>query len=266
MLFHEGEGLTLTIETKDGILYRGTAETTEDNMNVSMRDAQVVDADGNVKQMDRVFIRGNQIIFVVFPDILSKSPMFDRLRAQSKGEVVALGLGRGRQQAIMAKGRYIGRGRRPLELLSPFYDAVTRKIVEGQLGTGRGAPPPSAGRGMPVPGGAHPPGPPPFLPRGPAMMQQQQQQHGSYAPAAPLRPGYGGPPGMPGRGAPMGAPMGYGGPPRGMPAGAPGMQQGMGGYGGPPQTQGREPPPFGAPQPAAGRGRGVEMTRPAWMK
>lgn len=104
MLFHEGEGLTLTIETKDGVLYRGTAETTEDNMNVSMRDAHVVDAEGNVKQMDRVFIRGNQIMFVVFPDILSKSPMFDRLRAQSKGEVVALGLGRGRQQAIMAKG------------------------------------------------------------------------------------------------------------------------------------------------------------------
>lgn len=136
--------------------------------------------------------------------------------------------------------------------------------MEGQLGSGRGAPAQAAGRGMGGPGGGAPPqGPPPFMPRGPGHMQPQQAP---YAPAASLRPGYGGPPGMPGRGAPMAAPMGYGGPPRGMPMGGMGMQQGMGGHGGPTTLHGRDPPQFSAPQSSAGRGRGVEMTRPAWMK
>lgn len=104
MLFHEGEGLTLTVETKDGRLYRGSAEITEDNMNISISKATVTDTDGSVTSMDRVFIRGSQVLLVIFPDILVKSPMFERVKASAKGEVVALGLGRGRQQAIMAKG------------------------------------------------------------------------------------------------------------------------------------------------------------------
>jgi len=104
MLFHEGEGLTLTIETRDGTIYRGMADITDDSMNVSLSKVLVVDGPAPARALDKVFLRGSQIMFVVFPDILARSPMFDRVREALKGKAIARGLGKGRQQAIMAKG------------------------------------------------------------------------------------------------------------------------------------------------------------------
>lgn len=105
LLLHEGEGLTLTVETKDGTLYRGRAEVTEDNMNVSLREVTAFLPTGGQQKMDRVFIRGPRIVFVVFPEILTKAPFFERVRAAARGKVLAVGLGRGRQAAIQAKVR-----------------------------------------------------------------------------------------------------------------------------------------------------------------
>jgi small nuclear ribonucleoprotein D3 len=106
MLFHEGEGLTVTIETKSGMVYRGRADAAEDNMNVSMRYVTATDAEGRTSQMDRVFIRGSQIVFVIYPDILKHSPMFERVRRIAAGRSVAFGLGKQRLQAI-DQGKHI---------------------------------------------------------------------------------------------------------------------------------------------------------------
>jgi small nuclear ribonucleoprotein D3 len=103
LLFHEGEGLTVSVETKSGTLYRGKAEATEDSFNLSIRHATAFYPDGTTAKMDKVFVRGSQILFVVFPEILANAPYFERVRAVASGKEVVRGLGRGRQ-AAMAKG------------------------------------------------------------------------------------------------------------------------------------------------------------------
>ena len=104
VLLHEGEGLIVTVETRAGYSYRGTVETVEDSMNLGLRSVTVVAPDGAESTLDRVFIRGGQVLFVVFPDVLRLAPMFERLRKAAAGLSTAGGLGRGRQAAIEAKG------------------------------------------------------------------------------------------------------------------------------------------------------------------
>lgn len=104
MLLHEGEGLVVTIETKSGHVYRGTMETVEDSMNTGMKNVTVIDPFGRRSEMERVFIRGGQVLFVIFPDMLKMAPMFERLRKASAGLSTAGGLGRGRLQAIQERG------------------------------------------------------------------------------------------------------------------------------------------------------------------
>ena len=98
ILFHEGEGLTVTIECIDGALYRGRASNTEDNFNVHLLDAVVTARDGSERTLDRVFIRGSAIVFIIFPDVLQRAPVFDRVRAVAAGRTVATGLGKLRAQ------------------------------------------------------------------------------------------------------------------------------------------------------------------------
>ena len=73
-------------------------------MNTSLNDVVVTDSKGRMSKLDRVFIRGSQIVFVIFPDMLGQAPMFKRVALASQGITVAGGLGRGRQAAIGAKG------------------------------------------------------------------------------------------------------------------------------------------------------------------
>jgi small nuclear ribonucleoprotein D3 len=110
VLLHEGEGLVLTVETQSGHAYRGTCVTTEDNMNLSLKDVTATDPKGNVAKMDRVFIRGSQLLMIVFPDAMAKAPFFTRVALAAKGVSFAGGLGRGRQAAIGAKGERAGGG------------------------------------------------------------------------------------------------------------------------------------------------------------
>lgn len=106
VLLHEGEGMTLTVETQSGYIYRGVCVTTEDNMNISLKDVIATDPKGAQTKLERIFIRGSQVLMVLFPDAMSKAPFFTRVALASKGIHVAGGLGRGRQAAIGAKGMY----------------------------------------------------------------------------------------------------------------------------------------------------------------
>ena len=80
MLLHEGEGLTVMVETKLGETYRGVLFEAEDNMNMFMKAVTYTDADGKVSKLEQVYLRGNQISLVTFPDILTESPIFERVR------------------------------------------------------------------------------------------------------------------------------------------------------------------------------------------
>jgi small nuclear ribonucleoprotein D3 len=125
VLLHEGEGLIVTVETRAGYTYRGAVETVEDSMNLGLRSVTVVAPDGAESTLDRVFIRGGQVLFVVFPDVLRLAPMFERLRKAAAGLSTAGGLGRGRLAAIEAKGACIGERRAASGVPPSFYFSLS---------------------------------------------------------------------------------------------------------------------------------------------
>ena len=65
-------------ECKNGDTYRGFLDETEDNMNCILKDATRTDAKGNKTAVEHM--RGSQIAFFVFPNMLKKAPMFKRVR------------------------------------------------------------------------------------------------------------------------------------------------------------------------------------------
>lgn len=256
-------------------------------MNTGMKNVTVIDPYGRRSEMERVFIRGGQVLLVIFPDMLKMAPMFERLRKAAAGKSTAGGLGRGRLQAIQERGSLLPRLHclwRAFWRRTPFcftkfklyfshrcfvfaarsagppscascvlrffflFPAERKRQMEEARGVGRGRGGPDAPGVLGGAGG--PPGgmmPPPGFPGG---------------------PGAGGFPGGPGSAPGAGAVPGY-----------MGMAQPQGGMGGPPPMgMGHYPPPmgrgYGGPAPApgapggygfAGRGRGQDMARPAWQ-
>lgn len=74
ILLHDGEGTIVSIEMKTGETYRGLLDETEDNMNCVMKDAVRTDINGNTTHVEQVYLRGSQILFIVFPDIYPLQP------------------------------------------------------------------------------------------------------------------------------------------------------------------------------------------------
>ena len=72
-------------ECKNGDTYRGFLDETEDNMNCILKDATRTDAKGNKTAVEHIFLRGSQIAFFVFPNMLKKAPMFKRVRTAARG-------------------------------------------------------------------------------------------------------------------------------------------------------------------------------------
>ena len=109
VLLHDGEGSIVTIEVKNGDTYRGYLDESEDNMNCIVKDATLTTANGLIANLDYVFIRGSQIVFIVFPNMLKKAPMFRRIKIWKKYKghppagMAAAGP-RGQAAAIIRKG------------------------------------------------------------------------------------------------------------------------------------------------------------------
>lgn len=83
-------------------------------MNVQLRRVTLTRRNGNVSNLEQVFIRGSKIRFFILPDILASAPMFKRVEALKEGRPLeARGLGRGRGiVGPVARGRPPqGRGR-----------------------------------------------------------------------------------------------------------------------------------------------------------
>ena len=109
ILMHDGEGTIVTVECKNGDTYRGFLDETEDNMNCILKDATRTDAKGNKTAVEHIFLRGSQIAFFVFPNMLKKAPMFKRVRDwkrnNSKRRHVQGGQARGQAAAIIRKAQ-----------------------------------------------------------------------------------------------------------------------------------------------------------------
>merc|ERR1711918_124273 len=59
----------------------GTLDHSDDEMNIVLKDCSYTDGHGRQKKnVSAVHLRGSKIIFVVLPPMLSKAPMFSRVR------------------------------------------------------------------------------------------------------------------------------------------------------------------------------------------
>lgn len=68
----------MTIELKSGELYRGTLVEAEDNMNCEMSHVELTARNGRKSHLERCYIRGSHVRFVVMPDMLKNAPMFKK--------------------------------------------------------------------------------------------------------------------------------------------------------------------------------------------
>lgn len=74
ILLHDTQGMIVTVETKSGETYRGLLDDSEDNWNVTLRDASMIRRDGSTARLPAVFLRGTTINFVVLPPIYPAPP------------------------------------------------------------------------------------------------------------------------------------------------------------------------------------------------
>lgn len=94
-LLHEAENHVVTVELKNGEVYRGYLVDAEDTMNCRMETVTVTSKDGKVTVLEQVYLRGAQIRFIVVPDMLKNAPMFKRIKQTATGKGVAITRGRG---------------------------------------------------------------------------------------------------------------------------------------------------------------------------
>ena len=106
ILLHEGEAHIITVELKTGATYRGELVQSEDSWNLLLKDVTVTTREGKVHTLTTIYLRGNQIRFIILPDMLANAPMFERVRAFKKGITVPGSTVRGVPPPT--QGSYIG--------------------------------------------------------------------------------------------------------------------------------------------------------------
>lgn len=84
-LIHEATGHVVTIELKTGCVYRGTLLEAEDSLNCQLRNVTATARDGNVTEIEQIYIRGSHVRLVIVPDMLRNAPMFKKIGAAAKG-------------------------------------------------------------------------------------------------------------------------------------------------------------------------------------
>ena len=93
------KGNNETIEIKSGEMFRGYLMEAEDTMNVRLDDVKMTGRDGKVTHLDQLYLRGSQIKFIIVPDMLKNSPMFKKIKNQTKAA----------KQVNIAKGKIKGK-------------------------------------------------------------------------------------------------------------------------------------------------------------
>ena len=78
VVLHDAEGAVVEVETKKGELIRGILFEAEDMMNLYIKNAVILDANGVKRKSSQVYLRGCEIVFIVLPDMLQHAPMFKR--------------------------------------------------------------------------------------------------------------------------------------------------------------------------------------------
>eukprot|EP00903_Cladosiphon_okamuranus_P014357 g13331.t1 len=120
ILLHDAEGGIVTVELKNGEVCRGVLDEAEDSMNLVLKDCVKTNIRGKTTTLQQLYIRGNQIVFCIVPNMLRNAPMFARIKQWRKYKghppVLASEGAKGQRAAIMRKaamggGRGDGGGR-----------------------------------------------------------------------------------------------------------------------------------------------------------
>lgn len=84
MLLHEAEGHSVTVELKNGEIYRGLLDQAEDTMNCQLKEVTMTGSDGRLIKMENVYLRGSLVKFIVLPDLLKNAPAFKKVQTMQK--------------------------------------------------------------------------------------------------------------------------------------------------------------------------------------
>jgi len=74
-LLLESRPYIITVETKNGYVYRGKVKYLENNMNFCLENVAILNKK-KYKVFNSVFIRGNSVVIITLPDLLKEAPLF----------------------------------------------------------------------------------------------------------------------------------------------------------------------------------------------
>ena len=107
-VLHDAEEHTVTVELKNGEVFRGKLDEAEDNMNVHLSNCTKTAKDGKVSTLANCFLRGSHVRFMILPDILKNAPFFKKIDTKANKA-------RGAREPREAAGGAAGGGRRRAE-------------------------------------------------------------------------------------------------------------------------------------------------------
>lgn len=88
-LLLEGEGHVVTVELKNGEIYRGHLHAAEETMNCQMRRVTMTGRDGRTHRREAVYLRGSQIKFIILPSMLRSAAIFGKVRQMKQRQADA---------------------------------------------------------------------------------------------------------------------------------------------------------------------------------
>lgn len=83
-LLFEAEGMKITVELKNGEIYRGLLLSAEETMNLSLSEVLRTSRNGQIKKLPTVYLRGSSIRFIALPDLLRNAPVFQKVTSMKR--------------------------------------------------------------------------------------------------------------------------------------------------------------------------------------
>lgn len=92
-LLYEAEGMKVTVEMKNGEIYRGLLVNAEDTMNMTISDVVRTARNGQVSKLPIVYLRGSGVRFIALPELLKNAPVFKKVANMKKRAETVKGQG-----------------------------------------------------------------------------------------------------------------------------------------------------------------------------
>ena len=111
-VLHEAEDHIVTCETNTSEVCQGKRIEAKDNMHCQMSNITVTYRDGQVAQLEQVYIRWIKIHFLILPDMLKNAPVLKSMKNKNQGS----GAGQGKAAILKAQVAARGRGEAKINL------------------------------------------------------------------------------------------------------------------------------------------------------